>query len=265
MSEHAGSKWLYISSAKGIQNYIFKVGKLKYIIGGSERIENLGTEIDEVLGRIGARENHDYRVIQNAGGNARLLFYSRDHALALAEVWPYIVRKKIPGLQVVQAVVPVTDHGFVTALTESEYVLRANRNIYYPDLPPAEPVVARNRLTGLPVVAINRDAKDGSEMYLDAESVSKLDNIIKTQEKLLERIGVMDRWPGRTWTREFSRIAGEGEYMAVIHADANGLGQCLIKLGSRLTGATDDRAVAVYRQFSTAIESSTQQAFLEAL
>ncbi|MCD4653009.1 hypothetical protein K8T06_03645 [bacterium] len=259
MTDYSESKWLFVSSAKGIQSYIFKVNKLKQIIGATELIESLGGKIKDTLQELGSVENTDYRVIQLAGGTARLLFFNEAHGRDLAEIWPLIVRKLAPGLQVVQALVPVTEDGFVAALKESETVLRANRNLFQPDLPPAQPVTARNHQTGLPVIE-NKSGK-----YLDQESFEKLSDNIQKQEKLLERIEMPDVWFNRQWTRDFGEIAPEQHYMAVIHADGNGLGRHLLEMGNKLAGKSDKEALDVYERFSKAIEHSTKSAFVSAI
>jgi hypothetical protein len=269
VTDYQGFKFLYVGSVKGIQEYIFRVSKLKYIIGATELIEGLGNELTSALDKLGMESDKDYCIIQLAGGNARLLFREREKALQLMELWPFLVRQYAPGVKFVQALVERTDKGFKKAMDDVETEMRANRNINIPDLPPAEPVVGRHRRTGLPLGSekFKSGGDEGEEPYPDRETLKKLQKCDETRETLAGRIGLEERWPDKTWVREFSRVApNQGQYMAVIHADANKLGKTITDALEHIQNTSNDNAaIAFTKALTRIIEEVTQESLVFAL
>ncbi|MGB3974909.1 MAG: hypothetical protein WBM02_10845 [bacterium] len=261
-------KFLYVGSVKGIQEYIFRVSKLKYIIGATELIEDLREELKTLLKKLGFKEQ-DYYIIQLAGGNARILFKEKDKALQFMEIWPLLVRQYAPGIKYVQALAERKDNSFKATIDKVEQEIRANRNINYPDLPPAEPIVGRHRRTGLPLgsVLYKTGSQDEEELYPDRETLKKLQKTDHGREALAERIGLNDRWSDKTWTREFDKIAPKpGQYMAVIHADANKLGKTIADaLGHIQKTRSDDAAIEFSKKLTDIIENVTQESLKTAL
>lgn len=262
-------KFLYAGSVKGIQEYIFRVSKLKYIIGATELIEGLSEELRTLLKKLGFKRGQDYCIIQQAGGNARILFKEKDKALQLMEIWPLLVRQYAPGIKYVQALAEREDNSFKTTIDEVEQKIRANRNINYPDLPPAEPIVGRHRRTGLPLGSEKYKAgsQDEEELYPDKETLKKLHKIDHGREVLAERIGLKKQWPNKTWTREFDKIAPkQSQYMAVVHADANKLGKTIADALDQIQKTrSDDAAIEFSKVLTRIIEEVTQESLIAAL
>ncbi len=262
-------KFLYAGSVKGIQEYIFRVSKLKYIIGATELIEGLREELETLLDKLGFEQEQDYSIIQLAGGNARILFKEKDKALQLMEIWPLLVRQYAPGIKYVQALAERKDNSFKATIDQVEQEIRANRNINYPDLPPAEPIVGRHRRTGLPLGSEKYKAgsQDEEELYPDKETLKKLHKFDESREALAVRIDPEKLWQKKTWAKEFDKIAPKsGQYMALIHADANKLGKMIADALDHIQKTrSDDAAIEFSKELTVIIEKATQESLKTAL
>ena len=91
--------WLYVYSAKSIQNYILRSDKLAEMIGASDLVESLSHDIlDDTLFSLGLAKA---RTVNRAAGAARILFDTREEADMLAKFWPFVVNQKCRGLHIV--------------------------------------------------------------------------------------------------------------------------------------------------------------------
>jgi hypothetical protein len=96
--------YLYGASIQGIQDYIFRTGKLSEVSGASELIEFFCQAMFEEIPGI----NKDaFDIIQNAAGNIRCVFPAQqenDLALLVRHL-PQLLSRKAPGLSMSQAFV----------------------------------------------------------------------------------------------------------------------------------------------------------------
>jgi hypothetical protein len=256
---------LYGFAARGIQDYLFRSNKLKEIIGASELIETLpGDSVFDVLvARVLGAQN--YHVLTRAAGGVRMICDDGTQAQELAKLWPLVAARYAPGLELTQAIVPLgTD--LMQAIQALEQQLAINRQSPCAMLPEAGPLVVRNRRTGLPADRRDKDADDES-VPLDAESARKLQVQKDAKERLLKRL-----WPEakdkQAWKfpDDFDKLVGERDYLAIVHADANGMGVALNELTEQqLKGKSLTVACAAYRGFSQAVAVATQTALCHAL
>jgi hypothetical protein len=202
--------YLYRYEAKGIQAYILATQKLTEMIGASALVEELRDAADQ---RARAARG---KVIMAAAGNATIEFPDAAALQAFAVGWPLVVAQHAPGLQLVQAWAP-REGDFADAMGEVMAGLESARNRARVDLPEAGPLVARAGRTGRPAVRDRK--KDGLQ---DAATMAKADQRSRARESLLDRLAP----DGITFTDDLDRF-GEG-YLAVLHADGNGVGQRII-------------------------------------
>ncbi len=73
--------YLYGFTIQGIQNYIFNTNKLKEIIGASEIIEKICTE----LFQVNCPNFNEKYLLLNAAGNIRYIFSNKDDVKIFSE------------------------------------------------------------------------------------------------------------------------------------------------------------------------------------
>lgn len=258
--------WLYMNAAKGIQKFIFATDKLKEMIGGSELVEELpSAQLDRVLSTLRLQEGKDYSVIMRAAGGVCLLLRNENQAHDLARLWPFVVELTAPGLQVVQAVVAIADGRVAEAMNTAEQQLNINRNTFFPQFPEAGPLVRRCRRSGLPASR----CFDGKP--IDELTAAKLKKKTQASMSLLQKIvpaayhheeGGIDpcQWPS-----DFEELGNKESYLAIIHADANGLGALRMQLSSQLVKRGQEEAARLVAQFSQAVERATLAAAQRAI
>lgn len=222
------SVWLYRTEAKGIQEWILASDRLKELKGGSTIVDELPDAARKLLEGINGGT-----IVSAAAGGVEIQFHDEAALARFAAIWPLVVEQRAPGLALVQAWAPA-------AAPDSLYGdLGAQRNVARVSLPEAGPLVARSGRTGLPAVA-GGGQEDGA---LDAAVLAKL--------AAARRDGSLDALAGAGCT--FLEDADEiGEsYLAVVHADGNGVGRIV-----RDIGTDRDRK----RQFSEALNRATRGA-----
>lgn len=197
--------YLYQTAVRGIQGWIIGTGRLKEIAGGSEIVEKLADLARDRAASVGVEESN----VQAAAGRATIRFQTREQVESFARWWPMAVMSRAPGLPVVQA----WSEGerwdeLVRRLAEAS----ARAQV---DLPEAGPLVARSGRSGLPAV---RQELDGT---VDRGARARLDAYRGGRDRLAGRLLRDDR--GAAFIDEVEDFPPG--YVAVIHADANGVGR----------------------------------------
>ncbi len=248
---------------QGIQQFIFQTNELKDIVGASELVENICKDkFAEVLGIGTGNLKEDSRAIINAAGNVKYLFDSEDKKKLEHVVlnFPKVVVEYAPGVTISQAVVEWDDAGgvaFGDAVNELEKKLKAQRNKPMASTTTGLMGIERSRKTGLPAVKVVV-SKDGNE-YLDAATVAKRFHKDKTKGRKGERNVLklakiafnnedLERGDVAINTEDMTT---RNDWVAVIHADGNGLGQVVQKVGKN----KDD-----FREFSQSLDDATKEA-----
>jgi hypothetical protein len=261
--------FLFATAAKSIQEYIFRGGRLSQMVGASELVESLTVDEKSALAyalrAVGLNAPADFSDISRAAGGARLLIEDEAKARRLAAIWPMVAHAHAPGLEVVQALVPVGDGGLGAASERAEASLVCERNAPSPSLPQAGPLVERSARTGK--AAAQRDKKDGP---IDEEQVRKQEsNSDETRCTLLRSVlPTAKEYPFRRedWTGEFDRIAsGDNAYMAVVHVDGNGMGNLIRALWNTLGNTEPKMAAEKFRKFSEAVSDTAREALRKSL
>lgn len=250
--------------AKSIQDYILRSGRLRHIVGASELIDALTRRLlDDVLTALGLDQG---QVVfsRRAGGSVYAFSVDRDAINAFRDLWTLVVSQYTPGLEFLVAQGEgETDYLAYRAALQQ---LQVGRNRQPAALPAGTPVTRYAPRTGRPAVAM---VKGG---LLDActacfERESQRD---RTQG-LAWRFDPNSRnedWPRNLEFRSEPQGAtfpflGDNRYLGLIHADGNGLGQLLMKLGDYVQ--SDPASFTdIFSRFSAAIERTTQSAAREA-
>lgn len=255
--------WLYVCSAKGIQGFIFASNRLKEIVGGSEIVEALTTTfLNELMANL--KLNGAIRVISQAAGNVRLVFEREESAKLLFRMFPLAVELFAPGLQVVQALTPITGSLF-EAMADAESDLRRQRNRPSPELPVPGPLAVRSRRDGRGAVDFATTPEGRSEAVSRAQK-RKLDMHLTGHYAVLSKVTPDNYNNHARWPLNFEHVVNpDHNYLAVVHMDGNGLGQMVMAMGKHLQSKSLDEEIEMFHAFSTAISASTQAAVREAL
>lgn len=226
--------FLYQTAVKGIQSWIIGSGRLREIAGGSEIVDRLAELSRSQAMRLGL----DASKIQAAAGRATIRFERRDQLEAFAQWWPMAVATRAPGLSVVQAWTEGEDWGSLQRRM-AEAGCRVPQ-----DLPEAGPLMARSGRSGLPAV---RREHDGS---VDRGAKARFDAYNGGRDRLASQLLPDER--DRSFVKEVEDFPPG--YLAVVHADANGVGRRF-----------RDGKVSDPQAFSDALSQATENAARSAL
>lgn len=253
-------KYLYGASVQGIQSFIFQTNKLREIVGASELVEEVcTTKFKEIVPNY-AYEND----ILHAAGNIKYIFEKKDDCKKVVLNFPKIISHFAPGITVSQAVVKMEGElaDFSKAVNELENRLHAQRNKRMRSETLGLMGISRSRQTGLPVVAKSDDK--GTNEHLDAGSWAKLYEFDKKENRIRKKttlklskkaFGDKELKADRV-VFDIDDMTEKNDWIAVIHADGNGLGQIVQQVGvdqhkfkefsENLDKATTAAAIAAY-------------------
>lgn len=281
---------LLIVDTSRIQSYIFGSNRLRENIGASylvhqathdwivrrlpepNNIRRLANgEVDWATPFDDAKRIEDGKLAAEAltigGGNAALLFQRQEEAAAFVRAYTRTVLCRAPNLQVVIAHQPFTwlknDNGLhatMQALLRELEDRKRDRSYTAPLL--GLGVTAMCQSTGLPATDMTGQipgAEDDTQYPASSESLAKLDQFDDANKRLRESLRPREgnhRYPYQL--DNLGRSRDEHSYIAIIHADGDGIGQRLLDLGN---SAQDNRTyIETRRRFSEALKDSAQQA-----
>ena len=206
-------KYLYGASVQGIQDYIFKTNALKEIIGGTEIVQRICTDLFEgVLKKTGGSFN-DENCIVRAAGNVRYIFDSKEDCQKVFRVFPKAVLEEAPGVTISQAAVPYDDN-YAACSQKLEEKLHAQRNRPMRSTQLGLMGIKRNPRTGMPALAEEGGPDEGIKQKLAYSNARSL------CEKAFGKDVEADHFPFN-----LGDLTGQNDWIAVIHADGNGMGR----------------------------------------
>lgn len=258
------TKYLYGASIQGIQSFIFQTNKLKEIVGGSELVEEIcTTEFYDFINSDESNEN----IILSAAGNIKFIA-DEETCKRLVRDFPKRVLEKAPGVTVGQAVIKI-DQGLPLSehISKLEEKLKSERNRPLMPLEIGFMGLERARRTG--GVAIEIRSKKGrlvsycESTLLKDQSVDRLsdDSNESSHTKLFRKISGLTEKP-KEITLEIEDICKghKNSWIAVVHADGNGLGNILRVMGDKLATEDFEASKLAFKKFSLALDRATQAA-----
>ena len=237
----------YGGKFQGIQSYIFSTNRLKEIVGASELLNEICTEdfLKKKLNKMGIS---GAEIIQAAASTIKISFQTKEDAEEFEREFIKITRERVPGIEYSQTHVEIekkddcNDADWNETL-EAQLNTEKNRpaTLYYPNLM----IVKRDNRTGLPVRAeknifkvldFDKNKKEKIWVFMDEANCRKFQKAIPAHEKLEDKLqdendltmkltGIKPGKERLELPLEIEKISQN--FIAVVHADGNGLGQFL--------------------------------------
>ncbi len=249
------SKFLYGAAVQGIQGFIFQTNKLQEIVGASELVEEICT--NHFWGQVGISKD-DPNIILNAAGNIKYIFEDEGNCREFVRKFPKSVMEMAPGITISQAVVEYEQNELNEALQSLENKLREQRNKVSVPFEMGFMGTGRNRRTG--GVAFKKHPVEKEDEIVDEATYKKIN--AKNNRTLFEDIsGIKDF---KTEELLFNTDDLNSSWIAVIHADGNGLGNIIQNLNNSFKEKNDTEVKNGFKSFSNALDKSTKAAAQEA-
>ena len=249
-------RYLYGASIQGIQDFIFKTNKLAEIVGASELVEQICTQKFLEVSKL---NEDNVAILQIAAGNVKCEFTDEAKLASVVRNFPFEVQKMAPGITISQAVVEIEGDDYLQNLEEK---LKVQRNKISKPLEIGFMGLERERRTG--EVAYKTRKKQKGQIEVISESTAKKREVVQTEkergkeaskENLFKKLSDLDvRNEEIAFNIEDITASGKNSWIAVIHADGNGLGQILQQNGKEISANNKNKA------FSRAIEEATKKA-----
>lgn len=252
------NKFLYGAAVQGIQDFILQSDKLREIVGASELVAQICTaRFAELLGidvtgeQLASALEKDGHFILHAAGNVKYIFEEREKCEAVVREFPKKVMVSAPGITISQAVVEFDDadsDAFSKAVDLLESRLRIQRNRPARSMTMGVNGIRRSRQTGLPAVVSFKNEKEKVIEYLDDATNKK--------RRASDTLGLCKRAFGEDIHADQVALdmdelaSGDNNWIAVIHADGNGLGRIVQKVGYKPD---------LFKQFSEKLDKATVQ------
>ena len=207
-------KYLYGASVQGIQDFIFQRNKLKEIVGASELVSNICKDMFEDFG--GKPE----KSIVRAAGKIIHIFENEAECKKAVLEFPKKVMTEAPGITINQAVVMLEGDlsDYETKSKVLEQNLRIQRNKATRSMTLGLLATKRSPSTGLPAVIMDKGE------FLDEASARKTQNT-QTTKGLMKTLSGDDNIQHQEIAYNIEELAGEKSWVAIMHADGNGLGK----------------------------------------
>lgn len=233
------SKYLYGAAVQGIQDFIFQTNELKHIVGASELVEQICTSAFDEFGV------KDGESVVRAAGNIKYVYDNLEDCKKAFRNFPKKIMKLAPGITVSQAVAAFDDDSrFGNAIDDVERILKTQRNKASKSVLAGLMGIKRANNTGLPATSIN---KDGT--YLDESTIQK--EVYNETRVLCSKSFNHPNLRHDNIAYDIKEITGKNDWIAIIHADGNGLGKIVQKVGKKMN---------VFSVFSHKLDEATKAA-----
>lgn len=270
--------YLVAADTSGIQTYIFGSNRLRENIGASHLVKQatgawalnavkaaaklqVGPDENNLAKQLPIEKGAAAEVIYSGGGNVVVLFKDEDTAKAYMRTLSQQVLCEAPGLSLLLALSDEFDWklDMLTHVQQSTFeklsLLKRNRQHSTPPL--SLGVTLPCQSTGLPAVAYaGSDADPANQYPVSADVLAKHDALNDAnkalRQELEDAMGDASRYYAFPYDLDnLGREAGDNSFIAVIHADGNGIGKRVLQLAEKFDTPDKNRAyVDKMREFS---------------
>ena len=281
------TKCIVVLGTVSVQRYIFQSNRLKEIIGASylakhwfdarliQTIKQTVSSLDRTawdaykdnpsISQSDIKENDDadVRIIYIGGGNAALLCKHKNIAVKVVKRWSLDLLKNAPGLRVAVGYGEVGDSLSEAYQEARECLNRCEEALPYGAELGSLPVVRSCTTTGLP--ASRRSKEENVQEEWISESAARKRQKVGTAKKIGDARKYIEN-EFRRVLKDDQRFAieleklggGEGQsYMAVVHADGNGMGQLVNESVER--AEDNDEFLHYLRSFSASVSQLSKR------
>ena len=282
------TKCIVVLGTVSVQRYIFQSNRLKEIIGASylakhwfddgliQVIEQTVNSLDRAVwdaykdnpsisqSEVKESTDADVNIIYIGGGNAALLCKDKSTAFKVVEKWSRNVLKNAPGLRVAVGYSDVSDSLFKAYNNAMDELSHCEEALPYGAELGCLPVVQTCSTTGLPASRRSKE-ENKREEWISHSAANKREQVGTAKEPGKAQKTITDEF--KSVLKENQRFAieleklggGEGQsYMAVVHADGNGMGEML---NEAVRDANDDKFLHYIRAFSASVSQLSKKAF----
>ncbi len=238
--------YLYGAAIQGIQSYILQTNELKDIVGASELVSQICTTMfEKTLGQDFKKEN----LIIGAAGNVRYIFDDKETCAKVVRNFPRTVLVAAPGITMSQAVVEMDDD-FQKVIDELEAKLKCERNRPKASITIGTLGMKRSNKTGLPICKSNvREDEKGIDLATAAKR--RHNTVLSLAKKSLYGTESKEEVSPKCFPFDIEKLTGDNDWIAIVHADGNGVGQIAQRIGADLER---------YKEFSKQLDLATEKA-----
>ena len=283
----------------GNQAYIFASNKLRNVVGASELLYRVGTRyveraVKEVSSRafsvsglyeekpIEAAQGEAIEVVIATSGKALLLARGEDAAKRFVRSWSQLVLTEAPGLDAVAVYsktavdpsLPLSDPSeasFMEAFRETSRqmsLLRAQGQASSLARFQRLPIAAECTYSGLPAVGLEAGTGGGDLLPVSGPAGAQREASRDPSFQARMRGLFPENWEDKLFTDKGLASLEGRDWLAVVHADGNGLGQLFIDfdrwVDALKNGAATGRDyIDCYREFSSALDAISRETFRE--
>lgn len=285
----------------GNQAYIFASNKLRNVVGASELLYRVGTRyveqaVDEATGRgfsvariveeapIEATQGEAIEAVIATSGKALLLARGERLAKNFVQAWSRIVVKEAPGLDAVAVYsrepvdpsLPLSSsskNSFLQAFRETSRqmtLLRAQGQASPLARFQRLPIAAECTYSGLPAVGLEAGTGGGDPLPVSGPAGAQREASRDPSFQARIRGLFPENWESKLFADKGLASLEGRDWLAVVHADGNGLGQLFIDfdrwVDALKNGAATGRDyIRRYREFSSALDAISRETFREAV
>jgi len=272
---------------QGIQGFIFETNKLREIAGASQLIDNISSidwddgnnlsEFEKYCKPFHKVERND--IVMSAAGNIKYKVEDEDVLKQIVKGFPKHIANYAPGITISQAVVEIKDPDDIQkAIDALEVKLKAQRNIASMPIDNGFIGLERARRTG--GVAYYKDGSDYQDrgMFFKTPLKDKqVDNKwLKDNKKLTDKdtLKLFKKFSKTGVSpatvpfdlNEITKQAENNSWIAIIHADGNGLGKVLTNMSENVDkGKREEAFIAFSKSLDKATINAAQRAFSETI
>ena len=267
----------------GIQGYVFSSNRLRENIGASHLVSEATIGwVKKTLGdELGIQKSRQEEPIETSGlnaelvyaggGNTLLIFKSRKIAIEFTQTLSTRVLKEAPGLNLVVAHADFdwnSDHLYSVVEDLMKVEMERRKHERVPSVPLLGlSVTALCNSTQLPAVGIsNKDVKyddEADSYFISNETQQKIkaaSSAKKKLQKIFTEVVALKTYQFPDRTDHLGRSENESSYVAIVHADANGMGNRFKAYGKKAVNNRD--YINRIRELSKTVEQAGQKALI---
>ena len=282
------AKCIAVLGTVSVQRYIFQSNRLKEIIGASylakhcfddgliQAIEQTVSSLDRTAWKaykdnpsiseseVKESTDADVNIIYIGGGNAALLCKDKNIAIKVVERWSRKLLKSAPGLRVAVGYGDVNGSLFEAYNEAMDKLNHCEEALPYGAELGCLPVVQTCSTTGLPASRRSKE-ENRREEWISHSASSKRKKVGTAKEPGKAQETITDEF--KSVLKEDQRFAieleklggGEGQsYMAVVHADGNGMGEML---NEAVRDTNNAEFLHYIRAFSASVSQLSKKTF----